>query len=862
MKKSILIFALLASCFMLRAQDIIVLDSQTLMHEVRDTEAPLNGATVSQNPPVLMWPDPTMSHRGVALDGMEEVKAPKREKVSYRVWLCSDANFGKGTIEADCKWAFFKPDKLLRSGKWFWKYSYTLEGKAAVNSPVYSFTVAADAAPFATPNVSLFLKNIPKAHPRVLLMPDEWDGFIASNATSKQREWYIKKADEVLKQKISSIDDTNTSALAGLDNAVKRKAYLTRESRRIVDREEINIEALTRAYLLTKDKRYADNAVARITEMLSWSDSPNLVGDFNNSVVLSVATMAYDSFYDILSAEQRAMLLGAIKSVGADFYRHYAANLENLLADNHVWQMTLRILTMASVATYGELPEADEWMTYCYSVWCARFPGLNNDGAWHNGDSYFHVNLRTLIEVPDLYSRYTGFDFFSDPWYKGSANYVIYNQPPFSKSGGNGSSHKNVLTPPATRMLYAEALARMTGNSYAADYVRVIEQQSPELRRKALFNKPGDLTWFLMRCDKPLPEGKGLKDLPLAYVFPQSGLALFESDWNDYRKNAMVSFRSSPYGSTSHAIANQNAFNTFYGGKSLFYSSGHHTSFVDQHAIYCHRGTRAHNTILVDGIGQRIGTEGYGWIPRHYVGKGISYVLGDASNAYGEVTSDLWKERARLSDVHFTPENGWDKSSLKRFRRHMITLGDASLAVVIDELVADSAATWSYMLHSVENPLQVLPTDASSAHIRATNSADGVSDAYIFASSPVTTDTTSKFFYPAENWLRADDKGNFPKYDNHWHATIKSEPKESYCFVSVISTHNNKSGGIVPVKKADGVISVGDWTVNYGYAPSGELKFSVSDSSGALMLNYDTKTTITEGGKKVVLVDSLPELEI
>ena len=34
----------------------------------------------------------------------------------------------------------------------------------------------------------------------------------------------------------------------------------------------------------------------------------------------------------------------------------------------------------------------------------------------------------------------------------------------------------------------------------------------------------------------------------------------------DIDKNAMLSFRSSSYGSTSHALANQNAFNTFYGG--------------------------------------------------------------------------------------------------------------------------------------------------------------------------------------------------------------------------------------------------------------------------------------------------------
>lgn len=103
--------------------------------------------------------------------------------------------------------------------------------------------------------------------------------------------------------------------------------------------------------------------------------------------------------------------MGAIREKAGSLYRQYNNHLENHIADNHVWQMTLRILTMASFATYNEIPEAALWANYCYNVWVARMPGLNKDGAWHNGDSYFTVNTRTLIEVPYFYSRLSGFDF-------------------------------------------------------------------------------------------------------------------------------------------------------------------------------------------------------------------------------------------------------------------------------------------------------------------------------------------------------------------------------------------------------------------------------------------------------------------
>lgn len=128
--------------------------------------------------------------------------------------------------------------------------------------------------------------------------------------------------------------------------------------------------------------------------------------------------MAYDSFYDRLNTSQKKALLEAIKNKGGEMYENFNNRMENHIADNHVWQMTLRILTMAAFSVYGDLPEANTWVDYCYNVWLARFPGLNKDGGWHNGDSYFTVNTRTLVEVPYYYSKLTGYDFFSDPWYQ------------------------------------------------------------------------------------------------------------------------------------------------------------------------------------------------------------------------------------------------------------------------------------------------------------------------------------------------------------------------------------------------------------------------------------------------------------
>ncbi len=80
-----------------------------------------------------------------------------------------------------------------------------------------------------------------------------------------------------------------------------------------------------------------------------------------------------------------------------------------------------------SVATLGDLPEAERWLRYCYEVWCGRFPILGgDDGGWHDGSSYMQANLVTFVYVPFVLSRLTGTDFFDLPWYRNLPSFLVY----------------------------------------------------------------------------------------------------------------------------------------------------------------------------------------------------------------------------------------------------------------------------------------------------------------------------------------------------------------------------------------------------------------------------------------------------
>lgn len=844
----------------------IHLTANTLMHEMRTTPWPENGATMNTRKVSFQWPLPPVFNEieGSGLDGVSENKAsrkPDKSTLKYYLRYAQDSSFKTGVTEVQTRWPFYNPPRDLAAGKWYWQYGYDNNGQKEWKT-VQEVTVGNANGKFCPPAYEDIIKKLPAGHPRLLVTAEEWDGFITRAKSKPEYKWYVHNAQKILKTPMKSVNDINVANAKNLTNEVKKKAWITRESRRIIDGEEKNTEILIRAYLLTKDKRYANEAFKRVSEMADWDNSSSVAGDFNAATLLSLCSLAYDSFYNILTTEQKDFLRRQIATKGQKAYDSYNNHLENHIADNHVWQMTFRILTMAAFSVYGEVPEASTWTDYCYNLWVARFPGLNTDGGWHNGDSYFMVNARTLVEVPYFYSRISGFDFFSDPWYRGNIMYTMFEQPPFSKSGGNGSSHQKVLQPSAVRVGYLDALARLTGNTYAADFVRRTLAEKPDYLRKAFGGKSGDLAWFRLQCDRPLPTGPGLASLPDGYVFPESGLAAFMTDWNNYKDNAMLTFRSSPYGSTSHALANQNAYNTFYGGKSLFYSSGHHIQFTDAHTMYSHRSSRAHNTILVDGMGQKIGTEGYGWIPRYYTGKAINYVVGDASNAYGNITSPLWKLRFKDSDLHATPQYGWDTNHVKTFRRHIVELGNSGLSFIYDELEADKPVTWSYLLHTVLQPMKE-KEEKDYIHIQANNGA-GTSDAYLFAGKPLDVQMTDTFFVKAVNWLRADAKGNFEKYPNHWHFSATSPSQQKFRFVTIIDTHS-QTAAAHPIQLKNGTITVGEWKITAetdGGKPAAFTITSTKQKDIRVTYTQDKPTTITENGKTTVLTDHVPNLEI
>lgn len=869
MKHLILLLSFLLPYQAYAQESILRITHPTLMHEVRKTPSPLDGQTITMNPPRFMWPD-KYPHLGQVLDGIEEEDF--KPEVTYRIRISRDPKFKSNVITAERKWAFFNPHQVFEKGKWYWQHAYVNKSGKEEWSPVYYFYIYETTHVFNPPALDELLSKLPQTHPRILLDAKDWEQIIQRNKNNPEAWGYRVRADKCLSHPLKHLqEEIDTTEVVKLTNIVQYRSALIRESRKIVDREEANIEAIVRAYLLTKDTKYYREGMTRLTEILSWKDSKYFAGDFNLSTILSMSTSAYDAFYHLLKPAEKELLLKCIRDNGSKFFHEYVNHLENRIADNHVWQMTFRILNMAAFATYGEIPEAATWVDYCYNEWVSRLPGLNADGGWHNGDSYFHVHIRTLIEVPAFYSRISGFDFFADPWYNKNALYVIYHQPPFSKSAGHGNSHETKKKPNGTRVGYADALARECNNPWAAAYVRTIQEREPNIMQTTFLGKSGDLTWYRCTTNKPFPtEQRSLAELPSTKVFNETGVATMHTALGNIEKNAMLSFRSSPYGSTSHALANQNSFNTFYGGKEIFYSSGHRTGFTDDHCMYAYRNTRAHNSILVNGMTQKIGTEGYGWIPRRYEGENISYMVGDASNAYGKVTSTIWLKRGKYSGTEYTPEKGWAKNKVDFFRRHIIQLGSTGLYVIYDELKGKKPVKWSYLLHTVELPMEVKES-MQEVTVTGRNKAGGTSVAHLYCSAQTEQAVVDTFFCEPTNWKNVTNaQGKAVKYPNHWHFSSTTTPCKTARFLTIMDTHGKNRSDMQVVRQGDR-FTVGDWTISCNLSDKGESAIHVTDKTGKASVSYDAgkqegRTLVTDfvKGKQVekTLADYLPDFEI
>lgn len=732
--------------------------------ERRESPFPVGGASVAQNPPVLLW-------------------APEKGKqVRYAVRISQDQKFPKREtrFEEGFVWAFYNPHEKMDVGTWFWQYGVSKNGRAFRWSEVFTFQIKRTARVFETPMAPALLGQIPNAHPRLWVSGDALPALQKRVSKLPELKRFVEQAETFLETHLPPDDFPPEKG----ETDYEKWSYRKWASKALAGDISRSLQWLAPTYLMTGDARYGQEIVRRAVHVAGWNPegfTDPSVSDFADGSCFRILGQAYDTCYDLFSEAERAQVRNAMVFRGRRFFERMSNNLEARIFHAHVWQHTLLEFAELAFALAGEVPEADDWVAYVYGIWLARVPLMGGeDGGWANGNNYFRTNIETLLSMPDLFERVAGVDLFAQPWYQNSIDFMMYTWPPEAMSDGFGDGAEKPDTVDHTRLAFAEALGQRFGNGYAQWYVDMA-RKGEDLQLSPM------MTWYRLRNVGKRVRAKSPRDESQSKAFRDVGVVSMHTNLTHSDQDLMVGFRASPFGAFNHMHANQNSFHVAYGGERIFQNSGYYIAYNDEHFKGWYKHTRGHNTILVDGQGQLFGSEGYGWVSRFLDGTQMSYCLGDASRAYGDI-------------------------GLIRFRRHLVLLRPDML-VLYDDLEADHPVQWEWLLHSARKIRMY-----SRLQRLVGRSRKAIAQVDMYASSPITLSVSDVFNPPALNWRGKKWHGRIPdELPKQWHATVGLAEKATTCrYLSVMQIQPvNDETHFHEIVALDGEpLKVGDWLIH------------------------------------------------
>ncbi len=792
----------------------------SLYEEWRLSSFPQQGIEVQENPTALLWPS---------------VKRLEKKTVTYNVYLSQDSLFASAPVleSLNQRMCFYNPHQKLDEGVWYWKYE-VVDKEGVHPSPRMSFRVAANTPGIETPTVNDFAARLKPTHPRVYnygrdLAQIRRDAPSHPLYASMMRD--AKKAMQrpIYRGPVDSDDLAEARRLKGVTNTE-------------IDR----YHKLLEGYLLSADKQLLTVILERTDVLLSWPTD-----DLLGSRVMGALAMGYDLLYDTLSDEVKTRILTVIDKQFQYGLKKWPGYVEARHVENHFWQMELAGNFKAAIATLHHLESAQEILAYTYGLFVARFPNLaTQDGGWAEGEGYYSVNQSAIVDMALLIKKLGQVDIYQMGWYANLCDYFTYFSPLEAPLSGFGDMHDRSEV--GNRRGRSEMLVMGCEEHDTRALYRLFTSLDPKIDlTKATSASLTQLMaqvepWYqivhnirINPADVKVPTG-----LPHDKVFEGVGVVAMHDDVLRPDEQTSVFFRSSPFGSKGHMHNNQNAFNLARKGQRIFYSTGYYTSFSDPHALTSYRHTRAHNAILVNGMGQAYGHEGYGWLKRHIEGESISYVCGDATPAYKQTTDEQFIKFHQDGKLAMDASNGLGTAPVERVERHLAFVRP-DLVVIYDVLEATEPVTWSFLLHSYE-PMQLqdgllrLTTDRNDAL------------ATVWGSKPLESSLTDAFYIKPNDKKKKYKKGT----PDQFHATYSNTEKcASMRFLSVIRLSD---AGVEPVALtpvSDGVWQVGDVRIEAELIGSKPARAVITYGDSCLDIMPD-KTSLQDNGKNQEVTNS------
>ena len=537
--------------------------------------SPRAGETMFETPPTLCWL-------------REDVKDP------YTVTVRQG---GKTIWRGETDVNYIVPEIALPAGDYEWNVE--ADGR---ERGWQAFSIAKNAVAFIRPKADALFDAVPTVRPRMLFFREDAPKIVETHG----------EAIETLRRNVSLAyeDGMPVPPRFHVDpDALPYREYFGRH-RDYCDRDLV---ACALAHILLNDEKAAAHAKELFLTLCDWnSEGPcSLEGPWGDEVGLSHARCfpaVFDLLYDVLNEKER---LFAARVVAA-----YAFQCERRLrkldfcqnpGESHAGRLPAYLGEAAmSLKGTGVVPEdvLRRWLTYAIDIYGGIFPYFGGpDGGWAEGMFYASSYTKWYLPFFSAVERFSGVSFLKRPFYQRLIRYFQHFCPPGWENHpfGDGYWCKS------DDAEWPGFFAQNPWHIYAERFGTELERGwSRAAQRQEIFK--------LHLLDVFLPEGaldeKSLAGgVTRAQAFPDAGYISLHTDPAHPDRELALLARASRYGSVSHEHADEGGFALMAGGTALISPSGY---FGRECGSTHHRGwtrrAKAHNTILVNGEGQRFET--------------------------------------------------------------------------------------------------------------------------------------------------------------------------------------------------------------------------------------------------------------
>jgi len=543
-------------------------------------------------------------------------------------------------------------------------------------------------------------------------------------------------------------------------------------------------EKLSFAFIITREKKYADYARKIISQMIRWSDwvyeehKPRTV-DLGVAGVGYILALCYDWLYPVLTPVERKNIEDTlIRQALVPFHRVYSAKSEEWTHVEHNWRSVIcGEMGVVTLALLEKAPNVKENLNFAIDGVVDVLGHGGIDGGWNEGVSYWEYGIgQAIMFVEALENVSAGsIDLFKLPFLAATGNFGLYARTP----EGDCFNFSDCNPGPPGPWIMA-----LLSSHFKNPYWQWSAQ-------KDIGNTIPDILFYDPKLSSKKPD-----TLTLGKHFRGIRVATMRSSWE---KDAIFVGLKTGQSIVNHSHLDLNSFILHAYGKALLIDQhvwpyAHYLGFFDfkdRRWDFEGNHTIAHNTLLVNEQGQGYGERFQGRIINFKSTPGLQFAVGEADNAYGDL--------------------------LNTFRRY-IALIDEKFVVIVDDIKADSVRQLEWLMHYEgqisENPSGIFKIINEDARLEV------------------------RFLHPAKQDNRIV---SFEQHETTYKATRTSTTQFNR-FVSIRPLHRQKNYRFVVVaipyqegkrpQYASQIMSESEEEI--------KLKVSVNGFSVILMFNFDS----------------------